>query len=141
MRSIFIGGCAALMLMTGAIGAADAGQLSVSSSAQSGTIIRIDDNGYYGTDYNRGYGNGYYGTDYGRGNYGNRYYGNAGYGYNQSVVSPRSIVRSLRHQGFSYISQPALTGQFYQVKARDPNGHKVKLYIDAYSGRIVKVKG
>jgi len=56
-------------------------------------------------------------------------------------VSPRSIVRDLRYQGFSYISRPALAGQFYQVKARDPNGHKVKLYIDAYTGRIVKVKG
>jgi Peptidase propeptide and YPEB domain len=47
----------------------------------------------------------------------------------------------LRYQGFSNISRPALAGQFYQVKARDPNGHRVKLYIDAYSGRIVKVKG
>jgi peptidase YpeB-like protein len=128
MRKIFIGGCAALMLMTGAIGAASAGPLSAPNSVEAGTIIRINDNGYYG-------------TDYGRGSYGNHYYGNAGYGYSQSVVSPWSIVRSLRHQGFSYISQPALAGQFYQVKARDPNGHKVKVYIDAYSGRIAKVKG
>jgi Peptidase propeptide and YPEB domain len=56
------------------------------------------------------------------------------------VVSPRSIVQGLQQQGFSYISRPALAGQFYQVKARDPNGKKVKLYIDASSGRIVKVK-
>jgi len=41
----------------------------------------------------------------------------------------------------TYISRPALAGRFYQVKARTPDGHKVKLYIDAYSGRIVKVKG
>src|SRR5262245_31369526 len=97
MRSIFIGGCAALMLMTGAIGAASAGPLSAPNGVEAGTIIRINDNGYYD-----------YGTDYGRGSSGYRYYGNAGYGYNQSVVSPRSIVRSLRHQGFSYISQPTL---------------------------------
>jgi hypothetical protein len=137
MRNIFIGGCAALMLMTGAIGAASAGPLSAPNSVETGTIIRINDNGYYG------YGNGSYGygTDYSRGSYGNRYYGNTGYGYNQSVVSPRSIVRSLRHQGFSSISQPTLAGQFYQVRARDLNGHKVKLYIDAYSGRIARVKG
>jgi hypothetical protein len=38
-------------------------------------------------------------------------------------------------------SRTALAGRFYQVKARDPNGHKGKLCIDAYSGRIVKVKG
>jgi hypothetical protein len=56
------------------------------------------------------------------------------------VVSPRAIVHDLRMQGFSYISRPALAGQFYQVKARDPNGKKVKLSIDAYSGRIAKVK-
>ena len=84
------------------------------------------DNGYYGN------GGGYY-DDYGNGGY--------GYGYSYGIVSPRSIVRNLRYQGFSYISRPALAGRFYQVKARDPNGHKVKLYIDAYSGRIVKVKG
>jgi hypothetical protein len=42
--------------------------------------------------------------------------------------------------GFSYISRPALSGRFYQLKALDPNGRKVKLYVDAYDGRIVKVK-
>jgi hypothetical protein len=73
--------------------------------------------------------------------YNNDYYDNGGYGYSQEIVSPRSIVQDLRYQGFSNISRPALAGQFYQVKARDPNGHRVKLYIDAYSGRIVKVKG
>jgi hypothetical protein len=130
------------MLMTGAIGAASAGPLSAPNGVEAGTIIRINDNGYYGYgngSYDNGYGNGSYG--YGNGSYGNRYYGNTGYGYNQSVVSPRSIVRSLRHQGFSSISQSTLAGHFYQVRARDLNGHKVKLYIDAYSGRIVKVKG
>jgi len=68
------------------------------------------------------------------------YYDNGGYGYSQGTVSPRSIVQDLQYQGFSNISRPALAGQFYQVKAIDPNGKKVKLYIDAYSGRIVKVK-
>src|SRR5215471_21284428 len=107
MRNIFIGGCAALMLMTGAIGAASAGPLSAPNGVEAGTIIRINDNGYYGYGngyYDNGYGNGYYDNGYGngyydngRGSYGNRYYGNTGYGYNQSVVSPRSIVRSLRH--------------------------------------------
>jgi uncharacterized membrane protein YkoI len=33
-----------------------------------------------------------------------------------------------------------LAGQFYQVKALDPYGRKVKIYVDAYSGRIAKVK-
>jgi hypothetical protein len=33
-----------------------------------------------------------------------------------------------------------LSGQFYQVKAVNPRGHNVKLYIDRYSGEIAKVK-
>ena len=55
-------------------------------------------------------------------------------------MSPGSIVQDLRHQGFRNISRPALAGKFYQVKAVNPNGKKVKLYIDAYPGQIVKVK-
>ena len=85
-----------------------------------------DDNGYY----NEGYGNNP-GYDYGYG---------GGYQYRQDVVSPRSIVWNLRHDGFSDISRPVLAGRFYQLKARDPNGHRVKLYIDAFNGRIAKVK-
>ena len=33
-----------------------------------------------------------------------------------------------------------LSGQFYQVKAVNPRGHNVKLYIDRFSGQIAKVK-
>jgi hypothetical protein len=106
-----------------------------------------DGSGYYnnygnGGGYYDNYDSGYY-DNYGNGGYdnGTGNYGNGGYGYSNDIVSPRSIVQDLRYQGFSYISWPALAGRFYQVKARDPNGHKVKLYIDAYSGRIVKVKG
>ena len=120
--------------MTNALPAACAAMLvTLASSACIADDGRYYDNGNYG-GYN------YYDNDYGydsdRG-YGSDY---GGYQYRQDVVSPRSIVRSLRNEGFSYISWPVLAGRFYQVKARDPNGHKVKLYIDAYSGRIVKVK-
>ena len=88
---------------------------------------------------NQGYGN----QGYGNRGYGNQSYGNGGYGYgygNYGVVPPHTIVRYLHRSGFSYISRPALAGRFYQIKARDPNGRKVKLYVDAYNGRIVKVK-
>jgi len=98
-----------------------------------------DNGGYYGDGY---YDNGdnswrYQNQDYG--NYGN--YDNRGYGYNPGIVSPRWIVRDLRQRGYSDISRPVLAGRLYQVKARDVNGHKTKLYIDAYTGRIVKAKG
>jgi hypothetical protein len=68
---------------------------------------------------------------------------NGGYGYrdrNHGMVSPRSIVRNLQRHDYRYISRPVLSGRFYQVKAINPHGRKVKLYIDAYSGRIVKIK-
>ena len=90
----------------------------------------------------QGYGRQSYGSQgYGSQGYGNQGYGNGGYGYgNYGVLPPHAIVRYLHRSGFSYISRPALAGRFYQVKARDPNGRKVKLYIDAYNGRIAKVK-
>jgi len=92
----------------------------------------------YGNNYN--YGNNNYG--YGNNNYGNGY-GNGGYGYgygNYGVLPPHAIVRYLYRSNFSYISRPVLAGRFYQVKALDPRGRKVKLYVDAYNGRIAKVK-
>ena len=140
MKTILLSACAAIAIATGA-SAASAGDLVVRHDTLPGTIIRIDDTR---PDYdwnNGGYGSGYrYGNNPGYGN-------NSGYGYdsgyrygNQGVVSPRWIVRNLQRHDYRYISQPVLHGRFYQVKAINPHGHKVKLYIDAYSGRIVKVK-
>ena len=61
-----------------------------------------------------------------------------GYGYD--VLPPHAIVRDLQQNNFTYISPPLIEGRFYQVKALDPYGRKVKLYVDAYSGRIAAVK-
>jgi hypothetical protein len=69
-----------------------------------------------------------------------RDWNNGGYDYSQDVVSPRSIVRNLQRSDYRNISRPVLSGNFYQVKAINPDGRKVKLYIDPYSGRIAKVK-
>jgi hypothetical protein len=55
-------------------------------------------------------------------------------------VSRSQTVRHLRRNDFTSISQPVLAGRLYQVKARDPSGRKVKLYVDAHTGRIAKVK-
>jgi hypothetical protein len=44
-------------------------------------------------------------------------------------------VRNLEQSDFRYISRPVLSGRFYQVKAVNPNGKKIKLYIDAYTAR------
>jgi hypothetical protein len=123
MRNVLLFPCAAAITLI---------LCALPASADDGRYY--DDYGYY---YDNDYGGRYYSEPYY--DYGYRY--NGGYGYRYNAVPPWSIVEDLRYQGFSYISWPALAGRFYQVKARDPNGHKVKLYIDAYSGRIVKVKG
>ena len=76
----------------------------------------------------------YYDNGYGdNGNYGND-------GYGQGIVSPPAVVSVVESNNFQVISQPVLSGRFYQVKAIAPNGKKVKVYVDAFSGRIAKVK-
>jgi hypothetical protein len=69
-----------------------------------------------------------------------RYDADVGGGYGYDVLPPQAIVRDLQRNNFTYVSPPLLEGRFYQVKALDPDGRKVKLYVDAHSGRIAKVK-
>jgi hypothetical protein len=90
-----------------------------------GWVLCRDRDGYWQRDH--------YDPDFGSG----QAYG-GGYGYD--VLPPYAIARNLQRNSFTYISQPVLAGQFYQVKALDPYGRKVKIYVDAYSGRIAKVK-
>jgi Peptidase propeptide and YPEB domain len=119
MRSILFATCAAIVLATGAFSAS------------------ADDNRYYNDGY---YNDGGYQYQYrDRGYYQPAPdYSNTAYG---QPIPPHWIVRNLERSGYSYISRPVLSGRFYQMKAVNPDGHKVKLYIDAYTGQIVKVKG
>ena len=118
MKNVLLSACAAVVIATGA-SAASAADLFARHDSQTGTIIRIDDvqpgYGWHDDGYSSGY-------------------------RHHDVVPPYWIVRSLQRQDYRYISRPILTGRLYQVKAVSPHGHKVKLYIDAYSGRIVRVK-
>jgi hypothetical protein len=135
MKNVLFAACAAMIVATGAFGAS-AGQFTAPAGSGSGALIRVDDNRYYDDSY-------YYDSGYqDRGYYDDsqRGWSNDGYG-RHDMVSPRWIVRNLQRSDYRYISRPVLSGRFYQVKAVNPNGKKVKLYIDAYSGRIVKVKG
>ena len=95
-----------------------------------------DDSNYNGNGNNWQYQN--------NGNYGDNSrqsdWNNGGYNHRHDTVSPRSVVRNLQRNDYRNISQPLLSGRFYQVKAISPRGHHVKLYIDRYSGQIVKVK-
>jgi peptidase YpeB-like protein len=138
MKRILIATCAAIVVATTGAVSASAGQFAAPANSGSGAIIRVDDNRYYDDGY------------YDRGDYNSQYqYQNRGYNDdwrysdydNRGIVSPRWIVRNLERSDYRYISRPVLSGRFYQVKAVNPNGKKVKLFIDAYTGQIVKVKG
>jgi hypothetical protein len=137
MKRVLFATCAAIVVATGAVDAS-AGQFTAPDSGGSGAIIRVDDNRYYDDGYD------------GSGDNGSRYqYRDHGYDNDwrnvdydhRDVISPRWIVQNLERSDYRYISRPVLSGRFYQVKAVNPNGKKVKLYIDAYTGQIVKVKG
>ena len=145
MKNVLLLACASIVLTMGA-------------SAALADDNRYYNNGYYDNggnwqDNNRYYNNDYYdnGGNNGRyqyqdnGSYSDymrqQDWNNGGYNYRQDVVSPRSIVRNLQRNDYRNISRPVLSGNFYQVKAINPDGHNVKLYIDPYSGRIAKVKG
>ena len=119
MRNILFATCAAIIAATAAFGAS-AGQFAA-PTAGSSALIRIDDNGYY----NDG---------------GPTYVEPGTYNSGYDPIPPESIVQSLANSAYRNISDPVLSGRFYQVKAINPNGKKVKLYIDAYTGQIVKVK-
>jgi len=158
MTRFLLSACAAALIGTAAT--ASAGQPSTFAHGRSGAIIQVDDDGYYDDDRDndsrRGYGWSYPAPGYGYGNdndwYGGNWRGNrdrgwgngwgyGGYGYgNHGLVPPRWIVRNLARHNYRYITNPVLAGRFYQVKAIDPRGRKVKLYIDAYTGEIAKRK-
>src|SRR5215470_11579713 len=128
MKKFLLSACAAALIATVA-SSASAGQFTMSDNGPAGPIIGAgddryyDNNGYNGNDWRyRSPGYGDEDSDYGNQSYGNGYgngygygYGNGGYGYgygNYRVLPARVIVRYLYRSGFSYISQPALAGQF-----------------------------
>jgi hypothetical protein len=138
---LFAAGAAIVVTLSTA--AASAGQFAAPGGAGAGAVVRVDDHRYYD--------DGYYDNGYNGGNDWQYRYQNDGYGYgdgsrwrdgygDRGPVSPGWIVRNLERSDYRYISRPLLSGKFYQVKAISPNGKKVKLYIDAYSGQIVRVK-
>jgi hypothetical protein len=66
-----------------------------------------------------------------------------GYGgdyYRHGVLPPHRIAHILAMNHYTYITRPVLSGPYYQVKAIAPNGRKVKLYVDPYSGYVVRAK-
>ena len=112
--------------------------------SMSASVALADDGRYDNYGYNDSGGSGWQYQYQDNGNYRDNSrqpdWNNNGYNYHHDTVSPRSIVRNLQRNDYRNISQPMLSGRFYQVKAVNPRGHSVKLYIDRYSGEIAKVK-
>lgn len=53
-------------------------------------------------------------------------------------MGPREIRRSLRHRGFHRIRIVDIHGPVYIIKARGWQDRRVRLVVDAHSGRILK---
>jgi hypothetical protein len=146
MTKFLLSACAAALIGITA-SSAGAGEFTIADNGPSGAIIRITDNSYDGQ--NRYYGwpnqpssyDDYDDDDDDGWNRPRRWHGNGGQGYGHyGVVPPHRIVHKLARHHFTHISQPVLAGPYYQVKARDPRGYRVKLYINAYTGEIAKWK-
>ena len=145
MKNILLSACAIVVLTMGASAAsADDNRYYNNGYSDNGGNSWQGNNRYYNNDYYDNGGNSwrYQYQDYG--NYSDnsrqRDWNNGGYNYRPDVVSPRSIVRYLERNDYRNISWPVIGGNFYQVKAINPDGRKVKLYIEPNSGRIAKIK-
>jgi hypothetical protein len=134
MTKLLISACAAALIGIAA-SSASAGDFTIPGDGRSGAIIPVDDDGY-----GRHYG---YERDDDDDNWKRRGGWGKGWGHgyaHRGVVQPHRIVRQLARHHFTHITQPVLAGWHYQVKARDPRGRKVKLYINAYTGEIDRWK-
>jgi hypothetical protein len=74
---------------------------------------------------------------FGLSNSGSRKFGYGNYGYNAPKLSKTKLIRQLKRQRFSHIKRIKYSHGFYNVFARDRHGHRVKLKVDPYTGRIV----
>jgi hypothetical protein len=143
MTKFLLSACAAAVIGMAA-SSASAGGFTMAENGPSGVIIRITDNSYdqqgrsYGWPNQSNYG---HDDDDDRWNRDRRWHGQWGHGYgHHRVLPPQRIVHKLARHRFTHISQPVLAGPYYQVKARDPRGYRVKLYINAYTGEIARWK-
>jgi hypothetical protein len=125
MTKFIVSACAAALISVAA-SSASAGEFTIARDAVSAGVIQVHDSRHF---------------NWWRPAPTPRYGYNWGPGFGRyAVLPPRAIVRQLAWHRYTRISQPQLAGQHYQVKAVDPRGRKVKLYINAYTGEIVRRK-
>lgn len=155
---LMIAGLAALLASSStAFAASGPGNSDRSGSDQNRIVLadndrsddwnRQDDQRWNNQPWNNPQGSGGYGYGYGNG-YGynsgwqdsGRYQPNWGYGHQQYQPLPRQVIRArLQHQQFRDLSNWRFKDGYYRVNAEDRYGHDVRLIVDAYTGRVVKV--
>lgn len=58
--------------------------------------------------------------------------------FRDEPMPPQAVARIVARQGFTGFAPPRLAGDVYVVQAIDEDGARVRLVIDAYSGRILR---
>ena len=61
----------------------------------------------------------------------------AQYAFDDAIMPPRAVVWRLSERGFSGIGRPRFDGRAYVVEAFNPNGARVRLFVDAQDGAIL----
>ena len=59
----------------------------------------------------------------------------------EDTMPPGAAARIAARHGFTMLSMPRLAGDVYIVQAIDEDGARVRLVIDAYSGRLLRPRG
>ncbi|SFG29327.1 hypothetical protein SAMN05192565_101234 [Methylobacterium gossipiicola] len=54
------------------------------------------------------------------------------------AMPPRAVVWRLADRGFTAVSRPRFDGRTYVVDADDPYGERVRVFVDAYDGAILR---
>jgi hypothetical protein len=54
------------------------------------------------------------------------------------AMPPRAVVWRLNDRGFTAVSRPRFDGRAYVVEADDPYGERVRVFVDAYDGGILR---
>lgn len=54
------------------------------------------------------------------------------------AMPPRAVVWRLNDRGFTAVSRPRFDGRAYVVEADDPYGERVRVFVDAYDGAILR---
>ena len=61
-------------------------------------------------------------------------------GISGETLKPNDIVTKLKSVGYRAIVDVEQDGGHYEAKATSPDGHRVEVYVDAFTGKIIGVE-